>query len=157
MYAFSRVSAAVELQIKDKMSPATGIKHKLLHFRSRHRNRQYFKAAYYYLDEPHRIVPPATLPDWENAAGPEGGEESGAITVRDFATHVASLHADTDAGFAKEYSDIQKYCLKQVKATFEHSLHPDNKCKNRYLNIVACKFCMNFVSKSSVFTSFSVF
>lgn len=110
------------------------------------RPRQYFKAAYYYLDEPHRIVPPATLPDWEDAPGPDGGEHSGAVPVPDFAAHVAALHADSDAGFAKEYSEIQKYCLKQVKATSDHSSHPDNKCKNRYLNIVACKLfpCFRF-------------
>ena len=57
----------------------------------------------------------------------------------DFSIHVTKLHADTDAGFSQEYGDIQKYCLKQVKASFEHSSHPDNKCENRYLNIVACK------------------
>ena len=118
------------------MSPS--FKHKLLHFRSRHR-RQYFKAAYYYLDEPHRIVPPSSLPDWEDTPGPDGGEVSGAIPYPDFSDHVTKLHADSDAGFAREYSDIQKYCLKQVKATHEYSSHPDNKCKNRYLNIVACK------------------
>ena len=123
------------------MSP--GFKYKLLHnFRP---CRQYFKAAYYYLDEPHRIVPPASLPDWEDAPGPEGtGDASGAIPVANFSTHVTKLHADTDAGFSQEYGDIQKYCLKQVKASFEHSSHPDNKCKNRYLNIVACKFLKLF-------------
>ncbi len=79
------------------------------------------------------------MPDWENAAGPEGGDKSGAILVDDFDNHVTAMHADTDAGFAKEYQELQKYCAKQVKATHEHSSHPDNKCKNRYLNIVACK------------------
>ena len=99
-------------------------------------NRQYFKAAYYYLDEPHRIIPPASVPDWEDAPGPDGGEASGAVPVAQFQDQVTKLHADTDAGFAREYSEIQKYCLK-LKATHEHSSHPDNKCKNRYLNIVA--------------------
>ncbi len=120
------------------MSP--GFKYK---FFRQHQNtcRRYFKAAYYYLDEPHRIVPPATLPDWEDAPGPDGsGEGSGAVSVPDFAGHVSQLHADSDAGFAKEYSDIQKYCLKQIKFTFENSSLPDNKCKNRYLNIVACEY-----------------
>ena len=107
------------------------------------RPRQYFKAAYYYLDEPHRIVPPASVPDWEDAPGPESGEESGSITVSGFASHLISHHADSDAGFAKEYTDIQKYCSKQIKATSEHSSHVDNKHKNRYLNIVACKILLN--------------
>ena len=115
------------------------------------RPRQYFKAAYYYLDEPHRIVPPASVPDWEDAPGPEStGEESGAITVPKFASHCTSHHADSDAGFAKEYTDIQKYCSKQIKATSEHSSHVDNKHKNRYLNIVACKTITSifFMSRS---------
>lgn len=107
------------------------------------------------MDEPHRIVPPASLPDWEDAPGPDGGETSGAIQVQEFAGHVSKLHADSDAGFAKEYSDIQKYCLKSVKFAFEHSSHPDNKCKNRYLNIVACKFsCFLKMSSGNILNSF---
>ena len=120
------------------MSP--GLKAKLKNKIRSNRPRQYFKAAYYYLDEPHRIVPPASVPDWEDAPGPDGGEQSGAITVPNFASHLISHHADSDAGFFKEYTDIQKYCLKQINATSENSSHADNKCKNRYLNIVACKF-----------------
>ena len=101
--------------------------------------RQYFKAAYYYLDEPHRIAPPTKEPvKWEDFPGPEGGSESGAIGVPNFSEHVHKMHADSDAGFAKEYSEIQKQCLK-VKHNSDQSSHPDNKCKNRYLNIVACK------------------
>ena len=116
----------------------SGFKEKLNSLRRT--SRQYFKAAYYYLDEPFPPRPTATVPDWEDSPGPDGGEQSGSVGIKQnvFANHVTSLHADTDAGFAKEYSDIQKYCLK-IKATSEHSSHPDNKCKNRYLNIVACK------------------
>ena len=57
----------------------------------------------------------------------------------------AGLHVDSDIGFSKEYEEIQKHCLKNVKATHEHSSHPDNKCKNRYLNIVACKIFYIFL------------
>lgn len=100
--------------------------------------RHHFKAAYYYLDEPHRPVPPAGgIPNWEHEPGPDG--QPGAVPVHKFEDHVAANHADSDSGFSKEYGEIQKYCLKGVKATFENSSHPDNKCKNRYLNIVACK------------------
>jgi len=98
--------------------------------------RQYFKAAYYYLDEPHRPAPPASgIPNWENEPGPEG--QRGPVAASDFEDHVYRNHADSDSGFSKEYNEIQKFCAKSVKTTHEHSAHPDNKCKNRYLNIVA--------------------
>ena len=48
--------------------------------------RQYFKAAYYYLDEPHRTVGPTgcnNMPNWEEEPGPDGSH-SGAISVEDF-------------------------------------------------------------------------
>ena len=57
------------------------------------------------------------------------------------------MHVDSDIGFSKEYEDIQKHCLKDVKAAHDHSSHPDNKCKNRYLNIVACKTSFIFSNK----------
>ena len=83
---------------------------------------------------------------WEDFPGPEGGPESGAIGVPNFSEHVHKMHADSDAGFAKEYSEIQKQCLK-VKHNSDQSSHPDNKCKNRYLNIVACKNLFNVFFK----------
>ena len=55
----------------------------------------------------------------------------------DFAAHVTRLHADSDIGFSREYDEILRYSNKSVNATHEHSSHPDNKLKNRYLNIVA--------------------
>ena len=77
------------------------------------------------------------MPNWEDEPGPDGGADSGAVQLEDFPDHVAKLHEDSDFGFSKEYDEIQKFCLKCVKATHEHSSHIDNKCKNRYLNIVA--------------------
>lgn len=105
--------------------------------------RQYFKAAYYYLDEPHRTIGPTgcnNMPNWEEEPGPDGSH-SGAISLEDFPEHVAKLHEDSDFGFSKEYDEIQRYCSKTLKATHEHSSHIDNKCKNRYLNIVAYDHC----------------
>ena len=100
--------------------------------------RQYFKAAYYYLDEPHRIAPPTKEPvKWEDFPGPDGGSDSGSIPLIGFSDHVTKMHADSDAGFNTEYSEIQKRAYN--KHASEQSSHPDNKCKNRYLNIVACK------------------
>lgn len=52
--------------------------------------------------------------------------------------HVQLLHADGDIGFSKEYEAIQAAST-QDSLSAEHSHHPDNKQKNRYLNIVACE------------------
>lgn len=54
-------------------------------------SRQYFKAAYYYLDEPQRQAGGVTreLPNWEEELGPDGGK--GAIALEDFADHVVSI------------------------------------------------------------------
>ena len=79
--------------------------------------RQYFKAAYYYLDEPHRTFASTggnNMPNWEDEPGPDGAH-SGAIEVDDFPEHVAKLHEDSDFGFSKEYDDIQRYCSKTMK------------------------------------------
>lgn len=56
-----------------------------------------------------------------------------------FSRHVAQLHADGDIGFSKEYEAIQAEATKE-DYTAESSDHPENKIKNRYLNITACKY-----------------
>jgi len=97
--------------------------------------RRYCESAYYYLEDPPKLVPPVGIPDWEEEPGPEG--ERGAVAVEDFPAHVTKLHADSDIGFSREYDEILRYSMKSVNATHEHSSNPDNKHKNRYLNIVA--------------------
>ena len=52
---------------------------------------------------------------------------------------MADLHADGDIGFSKEYEAIQAASAQEHHPA-EHSQHPENKQKNRYLNIVACGF-----------------
>jgi len=53
--------------------------------------RQYFKAAYYYLDEPQRMSSgvPKEVPNWEEELGPDGGK--GAIPLEAFADHVVRI------------------------------------------------------------------
>ena len=97
--------------------------------------KRYCESAYYYLEDPPKLVPPVGIPDWEEEPGPDG--ERGAVSVEDFSAHVTRLHADSDIGFSREYDEILRYCTKSVTATHEHSSHQDNKHKNRYLNIVA--------------------
>ena len=49
--------------------------------------------------------------------------------------HVQDLHADGDIGFSREYEAIQNGC--DIELACEHSQSPENKHKNRYVNIVA--------------------
>lgn len=94
-----------------------------------------FHAAYYYLDDPPCNVPTAVI-DWNTTS--EGSiEYKGAIPTHQFAAHVADLHADGDIGFSKEYEAIQTESS-QEEYLSEHSQHPENRAKNRYLNIIAC-------------------
>lgn len=100
-------------------------------------SRKCFHAAYYYLDDPPNH-PSAPQVDWEVPVE-IGGEIRAAVPVNEFAKHVASLHADGDIGFSREYEAIQ--CESAVdELPCEHSQHPENKRKNRYLNIIACKW-----------------
>ncbi|XP_071438889.1 putative receptor-type tyrosine-protein phosphatase mosPTP-1 isoform X2 [Hetaerina americana] len=93
--------------------------------------RKCFHAAYYYLDDPPRLpLPP--LVEWESK--PDNCKPG--ISVLIFPKCVAELHADGDIGFSKEYDSIQASSTQDVY-TCEHSQHPDNKQKNRYLNILA--------------------
>ncbi len=127
--------------------------------------RSYCKSAYYSIDDIPRAVAPAGIPDWEDAPGPTsvvitgstgvassgiassgsgggggGAGSSGSMPVEQLDEHVSRLHADSDIGFAREYEEIQKICIKEGLSAHEHCSHPDNKHKNRYLNIVACEF-----------------
>ncbi|XP_071863739.1 putative receptor-type tyrosine-protein phosphatase mosPTP-1 isoform X3 [Bombus fervidus] len=91
--------------------------------------RKCFHTAYYFLDYPPRNVP--TLQEWENSE--QDGERT-AVAIQKFVQHVASLHADGDIGFSKEYEFIQS---ESGKFTAENSQYVENKAKNRYLNILA--------------------
>ncbi|XP_034130985.1 tyrosine-protein phosphatase 99A isoform X8 [Drosophila guanche] len=93
-----------------------------------------FHAAYYYLDDPPHH-PNAPQVDWEVPVK-IGDEIRAAVPVNEFSKHVASLHADGDIGFSREYEAIQNECISE-DLPCEHSQHPENKRKNRYLNITA--------------------
>lgn len=96
--------------------------------------RQCFDPAYYYLEDP-LPLPPTSVTDWDTQAEPES-----TIPLLQFSNHVAALHADGDIGFSKEYEAIQVSSAQQ-EFNSEYSQHPENKNKNRYLNILACKLC----------------
>lgn len=90
------------------------------------------------MDDPPCQGQTSLLVDWE-APVEVGGEIRSAVPVQDFAKHVAELHADSDIGFSKEYEAIQIELLMDEYPS-EHSQHPENKGKNRYLNIIACEY-----------------
>ena len=60
------------------------------------------------------------------------------IKVCDFLNHVRALHADSDNGFSNEFEDITSQTRTDLMA--DASYLPENKAKNRYVNISACKF-----------------
>lgn len=100
-------------------------------------NRRCIHTNYYYLDDPNnsQSTPNVDLEVPINI----NGEIHYPVNVEDFPKHVASLHADGDIGFSKEYEVIQNESIVDEHSS-EYSQHSDNKAKNRYLNIIACKY-----------------
>uniref|UniRef100_A0A1A8DKG1 Receptor-type tyrosine-protein phosphatase gamma n=1 Tax=Nothobranchius kadleci TaxID=1051664 RepID=A0A1A8DKG1_NOTKA len=94
--------------------------------------RRFFQTAHFYVEESssprvvaNENIPIIPIPD-----------DMDAIPVKHFVKHIMELYKNNMQGFAEEFEDVQRSTV-DLKITAEHSNHPDNKHKNRYINIVA--------------------
>lgn len=108
-------------------------------------NRTCFRRSYFYLENGTNQSPLSRTIEW-NVPQEVGGEIKIPIPKDNFAEHTVKLHADGDIGFSKEYELIQNENINDGYSS-EYSLHPENKAKNRYLNIIACKYFKFFTYK----------
>ncbi|XP_053294936.1 receptor-type tyrosine-protein phosphatase gamma [Pleuronectes platessa] len=94
--------------------------------------RRFFQTAHFYVEESssprvvaNESIPIIPIPD-----------DMDAIPVKHFVKHIMELYKNNLQGFAEEFEEVQRSTA-DLKITSEHSNHPDNKHKNRYINIVA--------------------
>uniref|UniRef100_A0A672IAG5 protein-tyrosine-phosphatase n=1 Tax=Salarias fasciatus TaxID=181472 RepID=A0A672IAG5_SALFA len=94
--------------------------------------RRFFQTAHFYVEESssprvvaNESIPIIPIPD-----------DMEAIPVKQFVKHIMELYKNNMQGFAEEFEEVQRSTA-DLKITAEHSNHPDNKHKNRYINIVA--------------------
>ncbi|KAM6979762.1 receptor-type tyrosine-protein phosphatase gamma [Aplochiton taeniatus] len=94
--------------------------------------RRFFQTAHFYVEESssprvvaNESIPVIPIPD-----------DMDAIPVRQFIKHIMQLYSNNLQGFSEDFEEVQR-CTADLKITAEHSNHPDNKHKNRYINIMA--------------------
>ncbi|XP_077458950.1 receptor-type tyrosine-protein phosphatase gamma-like isoform X2 [Stigmatopora argus] len=94
--------------------------------------RRFFQTAHFYIDESSspRVVANESIPF---IPIPDDME---AIPVKQFVKHIMELYKNNLHGFSEEFEEVQRSTA-DLKITAEHSNHPDNKHKNRYINIMA--------------------
>ncbi|XP_051986844.1 receptor-type tyrosine-protein phosphatase gamma isoform X1 [Xyrauchen texanus] len=94
--------------------------------------RRFFQTAQFYIEERNspRVIRNDSFPILSAA------DDLEAVPVRQFIKHIMELYSNNQHGFSQEFDEVQR-CTADMKITAEHSNHPDNKHKNRYINIVA--------------------
>ncbi|TRY55433.1 hypothetical protein DNTS_003805 [Danionella cerebrum] len=91
--------------------------------------RKCFQTAHFYIEDSTspRVIP--SVPVFSSSA------EDKALPVKDFVKHVTKLH-NTNS-FSREFQDIQSCAVDLATTTTDCSNYPENKSKNRYVNILA--------------------
>uniref|UniRef100_A0A2K6EPT5 Receptor-type tyrosine-protein phosphatase gamma n=1 Tax=Propithecus coquereli TaxID=379532 RepID=A0A2K6EPT5_PROCO len=95
-------------------------------------SRKCFQTAHFYVEDsssprvvPNESIPIIPIPD-----------DMEAIPVKQFVKHIGELYSNNQHGFSEDFEEVQR-CTADMNITAEHSNHPENKHKNRYINILA--------------------